>query len=54
MYAGVIRHLAYPSAGRRRGLHVDDVSDLARILRPAGVLNRKRSPVPVRLIEWHP
>lgn len=27
--------------GRRRGLHVDQVGDLARILRPAGTWNRK-------------
>ncbi len=42
--------------GRRRGLHVDDVSDLARILRPPGTVNRKAGldPVPVRLVECHP
>lgn len=36
--------------GRRRGLHVDNVGDLARILRPAGSWNRKpdREPVAVR------
>jgi hypothetical protein len=38
--------------GRRRGLHVDQVGDLARILRPAGTWNRKpnREPVAVRNI----
>jgi hypothetical protein len=38
--------------GRRRGLHVDQVGDLARILRPAGTWNRKpnREHVAVRSI----
>jgi len=39
--------------GRRRGWHVDNVSDLARILRPPGTVNRKREPVPVVLLSYH-
>jgi len=40
--------------GRRRGFHVDDVSDPARLLRPPGTVNRKTRPVAVRLVEHHP
>jgi hypothetical protein len=40
--------------GRRRGVHVDNVSDLARVLRPPGTINRKLDPVPVRLIQNDP
>ena len=40
--------------GRRRGWHVDNTSDLARVLRVPGTVNRKREPVPVRLVECHP
>jgi hypothetical protein len=38
--------------GRRAGVHVDNVGDLARILRPAGTWNRKagRTPAPVSLV----
>jgi hypothetical protein len=39
---------------RCRGWHVDDVSDLARILRPPGSVNRKREPVCVRLLSCSP
>jgi hypothetical protein len=39
--------------GRRRGLHIDNVSDLARVLRAPGTVNRKTDPVPVRLVECH-
>lgn len=35
----------------RAGWKLDSVSDLARVLRPAGTWNRKRKPVEVRLIE---
>jgi hypothetical protein len=37
--------------GRRHGIHVDDVSDLARLLRPPGTLNHKQGLAVVRLIE---
>jgi len=40
--------------GRRRGWHVDDVSDLARILRPPGTVNRKGRPTLVTLVACHP
>ncbi len=40
--------------GRARGLHVDDVGDLARLARLAGSWNRKAEPVPVRVVEVHP
>lgn len=40
--------------GRRRKWHVDDVSDLARIMRPPGTVNRKRAPVPVALTVMAP
>jgi hypothetical protein len=40
--------------GRRRDRHVDDVSDLPRILRAPGTMNRKGTPVAVRLVECHP
>lgn len=38
--------------GKRAGVHVDNVGDLARILRPAGTWNRKagREPAPVSLV----
>ena len=46
--------LTLAELGRRVGFHVDRVGDLARILRPPGTVNRKRKPVPVRLVECHP
>lgn len=40
--------------GRRRGVHVDNVSDLARVMRPAGTMNRKRGADAVRLLTCQP
>jgi hypothetical protein len=41
--------------GRRRGWHVDNVGDLARVLRPAGTANWKTgSPRPVTVVRWAP
>ncbi|MGI8752099.1 MAG: hypothetical protein ACR2MN_07265 [Acidimicrobiales bacterium] len=39
--------------GRTRGVHVDNVGDLARLRRVAGTWNRKGEPVPVRVVERH-
>lgn len=39
--------------GRRRGMHVDNVSDLSRILRVPGAMNHKLDPVSVRLAEFN-
>jgi hypothetical protein len=36
---------------RDRGWSIDNTSDLARVMRPAGTWNHKRDPVPVRIIE---
>ena len=43
---------ALVAAGAAKGWHVDDVSDLARILRPPGTVNRKpgRAPAPVFIV----
>ncbi len=43
---------ALVAAGAAKGWHVDDVSDLARILRPPGTVNRKpgRPPAPVFIV----
>lgn len=38
------------AASDRFGWRLDNTSDLARLLRPAGTWNRKREPVPVRLV----
>ncbi|MGI8753483.1 MAG: hypothetical protein ACR2MN_14445, partial [Acidimicrobiales bacterium] len=40
--------------GRTRGVHVDNVGDLARLRRVVGTVNRKGQPVPVRVVECHP
>ena len=40
--------------GRRMGVHVDNVSDLPRILRVAGTLNHNQGGVPVRLLSFEP
>jgi hypothetical protein len=40
--------------GRRMGFHVDNVSDLPRLLRPAGTVNHKQGGAPVRLLTFEP
>jgi len=40
--------------GRRMGVHVDNVFDLARILRPAGTVNHNQGGVRVRLLTFEP
>lgn len=42
------------SVGRTHGVHVDNVSDLARLTRLAGTINHKLDPVAVRVLEHHP
>ena len=43
---------ALVAAGAAKGWHVDDVADLARVLRPPGTVNRKpsRAPAPVAIM----
>ncbi len=39
---------------KKAGYHLDNTSDLARVIRVPGTVNRKREPVPVRLLESYP
>jgi hypothetical protein len=40
--------------GRRRGWHVDNVFDIARIMRLPATVNRKTEPHDVIVTDWHP